>query len=212
MVEGGERLTGEVPAGPESKPKDFTVINSCSPGARNLQNAGSTEAASNRGKPLAPIQGTKPRLQAALGAGPEGALPPGAVPAPCHSSNLRVKSSSGSRNQNRAFLPEARSLKKKKKKKKCYSRAIPFLPGLSAPSDSLPTTTVPPLSQCPTSLHIKKKRRKRKKVAYSLFSFPYESLETGGNSNQINCTSKNKQTSNQGGAHPTKTSPAPKHD
>lgn len=62
----------------------------------------------------------------------------------------------------------------------------------------LPFPNAPPLSTL-------KKRRKKKKVAYSLFlSFPYESLETGGNSNQINCTSKNKQTSNQGGCPPNK--------
>lgn len=192
-------LTGEVPLQDQkASPKTLPSLTAAPGEPGNLQNAGSTEAASNQGKPLAPIQGTKPGLQAALGVA-AWALPPGVVPAPCHSSNLRVKSSSGSRTEHFCQRPEA-----SKKKKSVIPEQIPFLPGLSAPSDSLPTTTVPPLSQCPTSLHIKKKKKK-KKVAYSLFlSFPYESLETGGNSNQINCTSKNKQTSNQGGCPPNK--------
>ena len=120
-------LTGEVPLQDQkASPKTLPSLTAAPREPGNLQNAGSTEAASNQGKPLAPIQGTKPGLQAALGVA-AWALPPGVVPAPCHSSNLRVKSSSGSRHQNRAFLPEARSLKKKKKK--CYSRADSFSSG-----------------------------------------------------------------------------------
>lgn len=88
-----------------------------------------------------------------------------------HRFNLRMKSNSGSRNENRAvhFCPRPEA--SKKKKKSVIPEQIPFLPGLSAPSDSLPTITMPPLSQCPTSLHIKKKKKKKWRVPSSL-AFP----------------------------------------
>ena len=157
-------LTGKVPLQDQkASPKTLPSLTAAPGEPGNLQNAGSTEAASNQGKPLAPIQGTKPGLQAALGVA-AWPLPPGVVPAPCHSSNLRVKSSSGSRTEHFCQRPEA----SKKKKKSVIPEQIPFLPGLSAPSDSLPTTTVPPLSQGPTSLHIKKKKKKKKGGVFPL--------------------------------------------
>ena len=164
MVEGASDLTGKVPLQDQkASPKTLPSLTAAPGEPGNLQNAGSTEAASNQGKPLAPIQGTKPGLQAALGVA-AWPLPPGVVPAPCHSSNLRVKSSSGSRTEHFCQRPEA----SKKKKKSVIPEQIPFLPGLSAPSDSLPTTTVPPLSQCPTTLHIKKKKKKKKGGVFPL--------------------------------------------
>lgn len=72
------------------------------------------------------------------------------------------RSNSGSTNQNRAvfFSPRPKA-SKKKKKKSVIPEQIPFLPGLSAPSDSLPITT--PFSMPHLSPHLKKK-----KVTYSL--------------------------------------------
>lgn len=61
-------LTGEVPLQDQkARPKTLPSLTAAPREPGNLQNAGSTEAASNQGEPPAPIQGTKPGPQAALG-------------------------------------------------------------------------------------------------------------------------------------------------
>lgn len=198
-------LTGEVPLQDQkASPKTLPSLTAAPREPGNLQNAGSTEAASNRGKPLAPIQGTKPGLQAALGVA-VWALPPGVVPAPCHSSNLRVKSSSGSRNQNRAFLPEARSLKKKKKKVLLQSRFLFFrvclLPLTLCPQPPcLPFPNAPPLST------LKKKRRKEKKKWHipSSLAFPTRAWKLEEIQIKLTAHQKINRQAIKGGAHPTK--------
>lgn len=163
-------------------PKDFTLVNSCSPGAKKFTERWFHTGRFQSGRTMGPHARHKTRATGCSWLWLR-VSSPGRCPGPqSHSVNLRVKSNSGSRNENRAvhFCPRPEA--SKKKKKSVIPEQIPFLPGLSAPSHSLPTTTVPPLFQCPTSLHIIKK----KKVANSLFlSFPHQGLETGGNSNQI---------------------------
>lgn len=61
-------LTGEVPLQDQkTSPKTLPSLTAAPREPGNLQNAGSTEAASNHGEPRAPIQGTKPGPQAAVG-------------------------------------------------------------------------------------------------------------------------------------------------
>ena len=101
-------------------------------------------------------------------------------------------------------MPEARSLKKKKS---VIPEQIPFLPGLSAPSDSLPTTTVPPLSQCPTSLHIKKKKEEEEKKRWripSSLAFPTRAWKLEEIQIKLTAHQKINRQAIKGGAHPTK--------
>ena len=158
MVEGGKWPYRWGPfAGPESKPKDFTVINSRSPRARKFTKRRFHRGRFQPGETTGPHTSTKPGLQAALGVA-AWALPPGVVPAPCHSSNLRVKSSSGSRTEHFCQRPEA----SKKKKVLFQSRFLFFrvclLPLTLCPQPPcLPFPNAPPLST------LKKKKKKKKK-------------------------------------------------
>lgn len=192
-------LTGEVPLQDQkASPKTLPSLTAAPGEPGNLQNAGSTEAASNQGKPLAPIQGTKPGLQAALGVA-AWALPPGVVPAPCHSSNLRVKSSSGSRTEHFCQRPEA----SKKKKVLFQSRFLFFrvclLPLTLCPQPPcLPFPNAPPLST------LKKRRKKKRWRIPSSLAFPTRAWKLEEIQIKLTAHQKINRQAIKGGAHPTK--------
>lgn len=146
-------------------PKDFTLANSCSSGARKFTERLFHQGRLQSGGTKSPYTRQKTTgcswlwlRTSSLGRclGPQS-----------HSSNLREKSNSGSRNQNSGaffffFFPPracifAQGLKPQKKKS-VIPEQIPFLPGLSAPS-LYPQPLCLPFSQCPTSLQFKKKKR-----------------------------------------------------
>lgn len=110
-------------------PKDFTLVNSCSPGAKKFTERWFHRGRFQSGRTTGPQARHKTRATGCSWLWLQ-VSSPGRCPGPqSHSVNLRVKSNSGSRNENRAvhFCPRPEA--SKKKKKKCYSRADSFSSG-----------------------------------------------------------------------------------
>lgn len=147
-------LMGKVPCKARNMPRDFTLINSCSQGARKFTDpVNFRESASNEGEPRAPPQKAQNQgygLQSALGRfpGPQG-----------HSFNLGVEEQSSSRNHYRAeqFCPRPEASKVLFQSRFLFFRVCLLLLTLCPQPPCLPFPNAPPLAT-----FIKKKKKGKK--------------------------------------------------
>lgn len=133
-------------------PKDFTLVNSCSPGAKKFTERWFHRGRFQSGRTTGPHARHKTRATGCSWLWLR-VSSPGRCPGPqSHSVNLRVKSNSGSRNENRAvhFCPRPEASKKKKKvlfQSRFLFFRVCLLPlTLCLQPPCLPFSNAPPLS------------------------------------------------------------------